>query len=172
MNIFYGISIPLIVLIRNIFRINIQILRYMMNMNKSFVFKKEARNPEWRVIDAEGKVLGRLATQVADALRGKDKPYYTPHTDSGDYVVVINASKIVLTGNKWEDKEYVSFSGWSSGKKVATAKEMKEKHPTDIIELAVRGMLPKNKLNREILKKLKVYVGAEHPHKAQVAKAA
>jgi len=144
----------------------------MMNMNKSFVLKKEARNPEWRVIDAEGKVLGRLATQVADALRGKDKPYYTPHTDSGDYVVVINASKIVLTGNKWEDKEYVSFSGWSSGKKVATAKEMKEKHPTDIIELAVRGMLPKNKLNREILKKLKVYVGAEHPHKAQVAKAA
>ena len=143
-----------------------------MNMNKSFVLKKEERCPEWRVFDAEGKVLGRLATQVADALRGKDKPYYTPHTDSGDYVVIINADKIVLTGNKWEDKEYVRYSGWSSGKKVATAKELKEKHPTHIVELAVKGMLPKNKLNREILKKLKVYVGAEHPHKAQVAKTA
>ena len=81
-----------------------------MNMNKSFVLKKEARNPQWRVVDAEGKVLGRLATQIADMLRGKDKPYYTPHTDSGDYVVVINADKIVLTGNKWEDKEYVRYS--------------------------------------------------------------
>lgn len=141
-------------------------------MNKSFVLKKEARSPQWRVVNAEGKVLGRLATQVADMLRGKDKPYYTPHTDCGDYVVVINADKIVLTGNKWEDKEYVRYSGWSSGKKVATAKEMKEKHPTQIIELAVRGMLPKNKLNREVIKKLKVYLGAEHPHAAQVAKEA
>ena len=143
-----------------------------MNMNKSFVLKKEARTPQWRLIDAEGKVLGRLATQIADALRGKDKPYYTPHTDSGDYVVVINADKVVLTGNKWDDKEYVRYSGWFSGKKVATAQEMKEKHPTAIIELAVKGMLPKNKLNREIIKKLKVYTGTEHPHKAQLAKAA
>jgi large subunit ribosomal protein L13 len=144
----------------------------MMSMNRSFVLKKEERKPQWRLVDAEGKVLGRLATQVADALRGKDKPYYTPHTDSGDYVVVINADKIVLTGRKWEDKEYVRYSGWSSGKKVATAKEMKEKHPTQIIELAVKGMLPKNKLNRQIIKKLKVYVGAEHPHTGQIAKAA
>ncbi len=143
-----------------------------MNMNKSFVLKKEERKPQWRLMDAEGKVLGRLATHIADVLRGKDKPYYTPHTDSGDYVVVINADKIVLTGNKWEDKEYVRYSGWFGGKKVATAQEMKEKHPTAIIELAVKGMLPKNKLNREIIKKLKVYTGTEHPHKAQIAKAA
>ena len=141
-------------------------------MNKSFVLKKEERKPQWRLMDAEGKVLGRLATHIADVLRGKDKPYYTPHTDSGDYVVVINADKIVLTGNKWEDKEYVRYSGWFGGKKVATAQEMKEKHPTAIIELAVKGMLPKNKLNREIIKKLKVYTGTEHPHKAQIAKAA
>ena len=144
----------------------------MMNMNRSFVLKKEERAPQWRLVDAEGKVLGRLATEVADALRGKDKPYYTPHTDSGDYVIVVNADKIVLTGNKWEDKEYVRYSGWMGGKKVATAREMKEKHPTMIIEMAVKGMLPKNKLSSQILKKLNVYVGAEHPNKAQVAKAA
>jgi len=139
----------------------------MMNMNKSFVLKKEERCQEWRVFDAEGRVLGRLATEVADALRGKDKPYYTPHTDSGDYVVIINADKIVLTGNKWEDKEYVRYSGWSSGKKVATAKELKEKHPTHIVELAVKGMLPKNKLNREILKKLKVQLNISGMQRSQ-----
>ncbi len=143
-----------------------------MSMNKHFVLKKEERAPQWRVVDAEGKILGRLATQIANVLRGKDKPYYTPHTDSGDYVVVINAEKVVLSGNKWEDKEYVRVSGWMGGKKVATAKEMLEKHPTQIVEKAVKGMLPKNKLNKEIFKKLKVYVGPEHPHKAQVAKAA
>ncbi len=143
-----------------------------MNMNKSFVLKKEERKPQWRLIDAEGKVLGRLATHIADALRGKDKPYYTAHTDCGDYIVVINADKIILTGNKWEDKEYVRYSGWFGGKKVATAREMKEKHPTAIVEMAVKGMLPKNKLNNEIYKKLKVYVGTEHPHKAQIGKAA
>jgi len=138
-------------------------------MNKSFVLKKEERRPQWRLIDAEGKILGRLATQIADALRGKDKPYYTPHTDSGDYVVVINAEKVALSGNKMEDKEYIRVSGWMGGKKVATAKEVLEKHPTWLIEKAVKGMLPKNKLNKEIIKKLKVYVGPEHPHKAQVA---
>lgn len=140
-----------------------------MSMNKSFVLKKEERRPQWRLIDAEGKILGRLATQIADALRGKDKPYYTPHTDSGDYVVVINAEKVALSGNKMEDKEYIRVSGWMGGKKVATAKEVLEKHPTWLIEKAVKGMLPKNKLNKEIIKKLKVYVGPEHPHKAQVA---
>ena len=140
-----------------------------MNMNRSFVLKKEERSPQWHLIDAKDKVLGRLATGVADMLRGKDKPYYTPHTDSGDYVVIINAEKIVLTGNKWEDKEYITYSGLSSSKKVTTAKEMLVKHPTKIIELAVKGMLPKNKLNREIIKKLKVYTGPEHPHKAQLS---
>ncbi len=140
-----------------------------MSMNKHFVLKKEDRAPQWRVFDAEGKILGRLATQIATVLRGKDKPYYTPHTDSGDYVVVINAEKIVLTGNKMEDKEYIRFSGWMGGKKVVTAKELLAKHPTQLVEKAVKGMLPKNKLNKEIFKKLKVYVGSEHPHKAQVA---
>ncbi len=143
-----------------------------MSMNKHFVLKKEERRPQWRVVDAEGKILGRLATQIATWLRGKDKPYYTPHTDCGDYVVVINAEKVALSGNKMEDKEYIRVSGWMGGKKVATAKELLAKHPTQLIEKAVRGMLPKNKLNKEIFKKLKVYVGPEHPHKAQVAKAA
>ncbi len=143
-----------------------------MSMNKHFVLKKEDRAPQWRVFDAEGKILGRLATQIATVLRGKDKPYYTPHTDCGDYVVVINAEKVALSGNKMEDKEYIRFSGWMGGKKVSTAKELLEKHPTQLVEKAVKGMLPKNKLNKEIFKKLKVYVGPEHPHKAQVAKAA
>lgn len=142
-----------------------------MNMNRSFTLKKEDRKPQWRVVDAKGKILGRLATQIADMLRGKDKPYYTPHTDSGDYVVVINAEKVVLSGSKFKDKEYVSYSGWIGGKKVKTAREIMEKHPTRIIEYAVYGMLPKNKLNREIIKKLKLYVGEEHPHKAQIEKA-
>ncbi len=142
-----------------------------MNMNRSFVLKKEERKPQWRVINAEGKILGRLATQIADILRGKDKPYYTPHTDSGDYVVVINAEKIALSGSKMKDKEYISYSGWIGGKKVKTAREIMEKHPTRIIEYAVKGMLPKNKLNREIIKKLKIYVGEEHPHQAQIQEA-
>ena len=140
-----------------------------MSINRSFVLKKEDRRPQWRVVDAEGKILGRMATQIADALRGKDRPFYTPHTDCGDYVVVINAEKIVLSGNKMEDKEYITVSGWMGGKKVTTAREMLEKHPTKLVEKAVKGMLPKNKLNKEIIKKLKVYVGPEHPHKAQVA---
>ncbi len=142
-----------------------------MNMNRSFTLKNEDRAPQWRVVNAEGKILGRLATQIADMLRGKDKPYYTPHTDSGDYVVVINAEKIVLSGSKMKDKEYISYSGWIGGKKVKTAREIMEKHPTRIIEYAVKGMLPKNKLNREIIKKLKIYVGEEHPHKAQIKEA-
>ena len=140
-----------------------------MDMNRSFVLKKEERAPKWIVVDAQGQVLGRLATRIADVLRGKDKAYYTPHTDSGDYVVVINAEKIVLTGNKWEGKEYASYSGWMGGLRVTTAQEMLKKHPTSIIQHAVKGMLPKNKLNRDILKKLKVYTGSEHPHKAQVS---
>ena len=140
-----------------------------MDMNKSFVLRKEDRSPEWHVIDASGKVLGRLATHVADVLRGKDRPEYTPHTDSGDYVVIINCDKIVLTGNKWKDKIYRSYSGWRSGLKERSAREVFEKDPTRIIRAAVKGMLPKNKLNRQIIKKLKIYVGSEHPHKAQAS---
>ena len=138
------------------------------DMNKAFYLKKEAKCPQWRLIDAEGQILGRLATKIADALRGKDKPTYTPHTDGGDYIVVINAEKVALTGNKMEDKIYDRYSGWIGGYKTATYKEMLAKHPTKIIEMAVKRMLPKNKLNRQVIKKLKVYVGPEHPHKAQL----
>ena len=140
-----------------------------MDMNKAFFLKNEARDPQWHLIDAEGKTLGRLATQVADVLRGKDRPTFTPHTDSGDYVIIVNAEKVHLTGKKWEDKEYRRYTGWMGGYKVRTAKEMLEKHPTDIITKAVQGMLPKNRLSRQIIKKLKVYVGDKHPHQAQLA---
>lgn len=140
-----------------------------MDMNKAFFLKNEARKPRWKLIDANGKTVGRLATQVADILRGKDKSEYTPHTDTGDYVVVINADKVVFTGDKWDDKEYRRYTGWMGGYKVVMAKDMLKNHPERIIEQAVKGMLPKNKLNRQIIKKLKIYAGAEHPHKAQVS---
>ncbi len=139
-----------------------------MDMNKSYVLRKEDREPAWRVIDASGRVLGRLSTEIANVLRGKDKPEYTPHTDAGDYVVITNCDKIVLTGNKWKDKIYETVSGYRGGRKEATAEEMFKKDPRQLIILAVKRMLPKNKLNRTVLKKLKVYVGNEHPHKAQL----
>lgn len=142
-----------------------------MDMNRAFFLRKEDTNAQWRVIDADGKVLGRLATEIADILRGKDQATFTPHTDSGDYVVIINASKIVLTGNKWEDKEYITVSGWMGGKKVRSAKQVFAKDPARIIQLAVKRMLPKNILSRAIFKKLKVYAHATHPHAAQVAAA-
>jgi large subunit ribosomal protein L13 len=138
-----------------------------MEMNKAFFLAKEARVPQWRIIDAKGKVLGRMATQIAEILRGKDKPYYTPHTDSGDYVIVINAEHVVLTGNKLSDKIHITYSGWRGGKKEKTAKEIMDKNPTELIKLAVKRMLPKNTLNAAIFKKLNVYAGAEHPHAAQ-----
>ncbi|HZW61950.1 MAG TPA: 50S ribosomal protein L13 [Candidatus Babeliales bacterium] len=136
-----------------------------MDMNNAFFKRKEDRNPKWRLIDANGKVLGRLATEVADILRGKDKAEYTPHTDAGDYVVIVNADKVVLTGNKWEDKIYQSYSGWVGGLKEKTAEQVK---PEFVIEHAVLGMLPKNKLSRQIIKKLKVYAGEQHPHGAHM----
>ena len=140
-----------------------------MDMNKAFFLRKEDSNAQWRVIDAKGKVLGRLATEIADILRGKDQTVFTPHTDSGDYVVVINASGIKLTGNKWEDKEYITVSGYMSGKKVKSAREVFDRDPTRLIEYAVKRMLPKNRLSRSVFKKLKVYATDKHPHKAQVA---
>jgi large subunit ribosomal protein L13 len=140
-----------------------------MDMNKAFLLKKEARNPRWKLIDAKGKTVGRLATLIADTLRGKDKAEYTPHTDAGDYVVVINAAQVVFTGNKWADKIYDRYTGWMGGYKEVLAKDMLKKHPERILEAAVKGMLPKNKLNRQVIKKLKIYAGEEHPHKAQVA---
>ncbi len=138
-----------------------------MDMNRAFYPRKEDVVAGWCCIDAEGKVLGRLATFVADRLRGKDKSHYTPHTDCGDYVVIINADKIVLSGDKWDDKEYVTVSGWQGGKKETAAKDLHKKHPTRLIELAVKRMLPKNKLSDKMLDKLKVYAGSEHPHFAQ-----
>jgi large subunit ribosomal protein L13 len=138
-----------------------------MDMNKAFFAKKETQKSEWKLVDAQGETLGRLATKIADALRGKDKPVYTPHADTGDYIVVINAEKIVLTGNKWEGKEYASYSGWMGGLKTINAQNLMKKHPTQLIENAVKGMLPKNKLNRQVIKKLKVYAGSDHPHAAQ-----
>ncbi len=139
-----------------------------MDMNKTFFLRKEDRLPKWKLIDAQGQILGRLATQIADALRGKDKAIYTPQTDAGDYVVVINAEKIVLTGNKMEDKTYERYSGWIGGLHVVTPKELLKKHPERIIEHAVKGMIPKTKMGDAMLSKLRVYAGSEHPHKAQV----
>jgi large subunit ribosomal protein L13 len=141
----------------------------MMNMNRAYVARPQEEKWRWHVIDAEGEILGRLATRIANILRGKHRPHYTAHTDCGDYVVVINAERIALTGKKLTDKEYARYSGWIGGLKVRTAKEILEKRPQQIIEIAVRGMLPKNKLNRSVIKKLKVYAGSEHPHKAQVS---
>jgi large subunit ribosomal protein L13 len=138
-----------------------------MNMNRAFFLPTEAREPQWKIIDAEGVVLGRLATQIADMLRGKDKAFFTPHTDCGDYVVVINAEKVVLTGNKWADKEYDSYSGYRGGLKTRTAGELLRTFPERLIEHAVKSMLPKNKLSSAVIKKLKVYAGPAHSHTAQ-----
>lgn len=137
-------------------------------MNKSYVMRKEDRQPKWLVLDASDRVLGRLCTEVADLLRGKHKPEYTPHTDTGDYVIITNCEKIVLTGNKWKDKVYPSVSGYRGSLKEPSAEEVFKKDPRTLIILAVKRMLPKNTLSRSILKKLKVYVGSDHPHKAQI----
>jgi large subunit ribosomal protein L13 len=139
-----------------------------MDMNRAFILRKEDRNPQWRVIDAKGQTLGRMATQIADILRGKDKPYFTPHTDCGDYVVVINAQDVVLTGNKWNDENWHTwYTGWIGGYKTMSAKELLKKNPEKFFNLAVKGMLPKNKLSRQLIKKLKVYAGEQHPHMGQ-----
>jgi large subunit ribosomal protein L13 len=121
----------------------------------------------WFVVDAEGKVLGRLASGVASVLRGKHKPSYTPHVDDGDFVVVVNADKIVLTGRKLEQKTYHRHSGYAGGLRSVTAKRLLERRPERVIQHAVRGMLPKNPLGRRMLRKLKVYAGPDHPHEAQ-----
>lgn len=122
---------------------------------------------KWYVVDAEDKILGRLATEIASRLRGKHKPTFSPFIDNGDFIIVTNAEKIQLTGKKWDDKKYYHHTGYMGGIKQTTAKELLKKHPTDLIIKAVKGMLPKNKLGRAQLKKLKVYAGAEHPHEAQ-----
>jgi large subunit ribosomal protein L13 len=121
----------------------------------------------WYVVDAEGKTLGRLATQIADQLRGKTKPQYTPHVDTGDFVVVVNAEKIAVTGKKMEEKIYYRHSGYPGGIKQRTLREQLDRRPTEVIREAVRGMLPKNRLAARQLTKLKVYAGPDHPHEAQ-----
>ncbi len=140
-------------------------------MNKAFMLRKEDRAPKWRVVDAQGKVLGRLASDIAVMLRGKDKVVYTPHQDAGDFVVVKNCEKVVLTGNKWSDKIYVRHSGWrNKGFKQVTAKDLVKKHPTKLVVNAVKGMLPKNRLGRALLRKLKAYAGDCNPHVAQTGR--
>jgi len=124
-------------------------------------------NKKWYVVDAAGRILGRLASVVADTLRGKRKPTFTPHVDTGDFVIVVNAEKVRVTGRKAEQKEYDSYSGYPGGRKVRTYSQVMAKHPERIIEHAVRGMLPRNNLGRAMLRKLKVYAGPEHPHEAQ-----
>ena len=142
-----------------------------MDMNRVFFRTKEEclADKKWHVIDAKGKVLGRLATEVSDLLTGKNKADYAPHSDNGGYVVIVNAQDVVLTGNKLQDKIYIRVSGWISGKKELTAQQIKEKDATALIHMAVRGMLPKNRLSNHCLTRLKVYVGPKHPHIAQVA---
>ena len=134
---------------------------------KTYVAKPETVERRWWVVDASDQVLGRLATQVATVLRGKHKPTFTPHLDTGDFVIVVNADKIKLTGRKWEQKTYYRHSGYTGGLKQITAKKLLEKRPENILRFAVRGMLPKNSLGRRQLKKLKIYPGSDHPHQAQ-----
>lgn len=134
---------------------------------KTIDAKKGEIDRSWYVVDAESKVLGKLATRVADVLRGKHKPIFTPYVDTGDFVVVINAEKVHLTGTKMENKKYYSHSGYPGGLKVTTPAELLRKKPEAIIKHAVKGMLPKTKLGRQQFSKLKVYAGKEHPHQAQ-----
>ncbi len=130
--------------------------------------KKDEVTRKWYLIDAKGKTLGRLAARIAILLRGKHKATFTPHVDTGDFVVVINADKAVLTGKKWKEKFYIHHSGYPGGLKSISAEKMREKHPERLITMAVQGMLPKNKLGRQLIKKLKVYAGDSHPHQAQM----
>jgi large subunit ribosomal protein L13 len=134
---------------------------------KTFVAKEHEVEKKWYLIDAGDKVLGRLASEIATLLRGKHKPIFTPHMDAGDYVVLVNADKVVLTGGKLEKKIYYRHSGYVGGLKETTAKEMLQKRPQNLIRLAVKGMLPKNSLGRRQLVKLKIYAGPDHPHQAQ-----
>jgi large subunit ribosomal protein L13 len=134
---------------------------------KTFVATPDTRERTWVIVDANGQTLGRLATQIADALRGKRKPEYTPHIDTGDFVVVVNAEKISVTGNKRSDKLYRRHSGYPGGLKTRTLQEMLDRRPEEVIRLAVKGMMPRNRLARKQLTKLKIYAGPDHPHTAQ-----
>jgi large subunit ribosomal protein L13 len=134
---------------------------------KTYMAKAEAANKEWYIVDASGKVLGRLASEIALRLRGKHKAIYTPHVDTGDFIIVVNAEKISLTGKKLTDKIYYSYSGYPGGLRETSAGKILAEKPENLIRMAVAGMLPKNNLGRRMLKKLKVYAGNAHPHEAQ-----
>src|SRR5947209_10004738 len=134
---------------------------------KTYLPKVVLNERKWHVVDANGAVLGRLAAQVANILRGKNKPVFTPHLDAGDFVVVINAEKVVLTGKKETAKEYKTYSGWKGGEKFTSVAQLRARHPEMLITRAVRGMVPKNRLGRVLMTKLKVYKGDKHPHTAQ-----
>lgn len=136
-------------------------------MRTTYMAKPNEVERRWWVIDAEGQTLGRLASEIAYILRGKHKPEFTPHVDTGDYVIVINAEKVNLTGRKWQQKEWIRVSGYPGGQQRTKYIELRNRKPTLIIEKAVRGMLPKNRLGRKMFKKLKVYAGPDHPHQAQ-----
>jgi large subunit ribosomal protein L13 len=138
---------------------------------KTFNVKKEEIVKDWCVVDAQGKILGRLASEIAIRLRGKHKPIYTPHLDTGDFVIVVNAEKIQLTGTKLAQKIYYRHSGYPGGLTETTAGKLLQEKPEDVLKIAVRGMLPKNTLGRAMLKKLKIYKGPEHPHDAQCPRA-
>jgi large subunit ribosomal protein L13 len=138
---------------------------------KTFVATPTTRERDWLLVDARGKTLGRLATQIADMLRGKRKPEYTPHIDTGDFVIVVNAREIAVTGNKREAKLYHRHSGFPGGLRTRTLNEMLDRRPEEVIRIAVKGMLPRNRLARQQLTKLKVYAGPDHPHEAQKPKA-
>ena len=137
---------------------------------KTYSAKKGEIERDWYVVDAEGQVLGRLATQIADRLRGKGKPQYTPHVDTGDFVVVVNAEKIAVTGTKLDSKLYYRHSGYPGGLKQRPLREQLELRPTEVLRRAVKGMLPRNKLARQQITKLKIYAGPDHPHEAQAPK--
>ena len=134
---------------------------------KTFVLKPADMKPDWLLVDAEDLVVGRLAAKIAPMLIGKHRPQFTPHVACGDFIVVVNAEKVRFTGTKWQNKTYDKYTGYPSGRKVLTAEEMRAKSPETIIKLAVRRMLPKNKLGSKILSQLKVYAGPDHPHQAQ-----
>jgi len=134
---------------------------------KTFMAKKEEQKPRWYVVDANGQVLGKVAVKVANVLRGKVKPTFTSHIDTGDFVVVVNAEKVVLTGKKETDKQYMTYSQYPGKEKRFAPKDLRAKHPEDLINRAVRGMIPHNRLGRAMITKLKVYRGAVHPHAAQ-----
>jgi large subunit ribosomal protein L13 len=136
-------------------------------MQKTWNAKTGEVTRQWYVVDAEGKILGRLATQIAETLRGKGKPQYTPHVDTGDFVVVVNAEKIAVTGKKLDDKLYYRHSGYPGGLRSRPLREELDRRPTEVLRRAVKGMLPRNRLGRAQLKKLKIYAGPEHPHEAQ-----